>query len=401
MRRAIVLILAVLFIVQTANSAFADEIEEVPAECDLKFDGDLANQSVKFQTDLGPRIPGSVASSMLRESIKDNLTGWHITESTHHSEGWTLTNLYATWNKGMGSNVMFAAHYDSRYKADRDWNESQRDQPIDGANDGASGVAVLLELARIIPQMNLTHEVTLFFTDAEDQGDDYFTYVLGARAWADNLTEEEADSIESFILVDMVGDADLTLSKTTPGNDTLWNRTENIIRNLDDVCGLYDDSYFDFENVEYVFDDHDPAHKLGIPAIDIIDGRYGEGAEFLGGDIWHTLNDTADKVSAESLQTVGYILESGLISGSWLNARVEAEQVIDSDNDGIEDSLDTCPDIPGTEENGCPIEEEKSSVEDEKSDDEEEVVGILLMLCIIFVWGNFAWIFIADNRGEG
>ena len=401
MRKSIVVILAVLFIVQASNSAFADEVEEVPAECELKFDGDLANQSVKFQTDLGPRIPGSVASSMLRESIKTNLSGWHITESTHQSNGWTLTNLYATWNKGMGSNVMFAAHYDSRYKADRDWNESQRDQPIDGANDGASGVAVLLELARIIPQMNLTHEVTLFFTDAEDQGDNLSTYVLGAKAWADNLTKEEADSIESFILVDMVGDSDLTLRKTTPGNDTLWNRTENIIRYIDDVCGLYDDSYFDFENIDTVYDDHDPAHKLGIPVIDIIDTRYGEGASYLGGDYWHTLNDTADKVSAESLQTVGYILESGLISGSWLNVREQPQQAIDSDNDGIEDSNDNCPDIAGTDGNGCPILEEKSNDEEEKSDDEEEVVGILLMLCIIFVWGNFVWIFIADNKGEG
>ena len=134
-----------------------------------------------FQTELGPRLPGSIESAALRESIKSNLTGWHITESTHHSNGMTLTNLYATWNKGEGSTVMFAAHYDSRHKAERDWNESRRDQPIDGANDGASGVAVLLELARIIPTMNLSHEVTLFFTDGEDQGDNHSTYVLGAK----------------------------------------------------------------------------------------------------------------------------------------------------------------------------------------------------------------------------
>ena len=77
--------------------------------------------------------------------------------------------------------VVFAAHYDTRHKADKDWNESRQDEPIDGANDGASGVAVLLELARIIPDMNLTHEITLFFTDAEDQGDNHSTYVLGLR----------------------------------------------------------------------------------------------------------------------------------------------------------------------------------------------------------------------------
>ena len=116
----------------------------------------------------------------------------------------------------------------------------------------------------------------------------------------------------------MVGDSDLTLRKTSPGNSELWNRTEQIIRNIDEVCGLNDSSYFDFENVDGIYDDHVPAHKLGIPAIDIIDTRYGEGADYLEGH-WHTHNDTIDKVSAESLETVGFILEYGLLSGSWLN----------------------------------------------------------------------------------
>ena len=132
--------------------------------------------------------------------------------------------MFATWNKGAGSTVMFAAHYDTRHKGDLDWNESMRDKPIDGANDGASGVAVLIELARHIPSMNLTHEVTLFFTDGEDQGEysNASSWILGARAWADNLTTSEADNIESFILVDMIGDSDLTLRKTKPGNPSLW-----------------------------------------------------------------------------------------------------------------------------------------------------------------------------------
>ena len=111
MRRVIVTVVAALFIIQATISAIGQELEQTPADCALEFDGNLANQSVHFQTDLGPRLPGSSASSELRNSIKSNLSGWHITESTHHSEGWTLTNLYATWNKGMGSEVIFAAHY--------------------------------------------------------------------------------------------------------------------------------------------------------------------------------------------------------------------------------------------------------------------------------------------------
>ncbi len=154
--------------------------EDTPIGCQLSFDGEMANESVQFQTSLGPRLPGSAASSALRESIKSNLTGWEITEKTHHVNGMVLTNIFATWNPGLGSTVILAAHYDTRGQAENDWNESRRDEPILGANDGASGVAVLLELAKHIPAMNLSHEITLFFTDGEDQGESLRTYALGS-----------------------------------------------------------------------------------------------------------------------------------------------------------------------------------------------------------------------------
>ena len=383
MRMGIAVILALLLMSPALTKTGGQEGEEVPIGCQLSFDGDIANQSVQFQTDLGPRLPGSAASSELRESIKSNMSGWHITESTHHVNGMVLTNLFATWNKGAGSTVMFAAHYDTRHKGDLDWNESMRDKPIDGANDGASGVAVLIELARHIPSMNLTHEVTLFFTDGEDQGEygNASSWILGARAWADNLTFSEADKIESFILVDMIGDSDLTLRKTNPGNTSLWNRTENKIRYLDEVCNYGDSTYFDFEEYDSIIDDHVPADELGIPAIDIIDTRYGEGANYFGGH-WHTHNDTADKVSADSLQKIGYILESGLKTGSWLNIRVqenteleEQEQVEDNDNEEHD---------------------ETSGLEAD-----EMFIGVLLICCTLLVWGNLAWLIFADNRGEG
>lgn len=383
MRMGIALVLALLVIAPTLSISGAQEGTEAPLGCQLSFDGNLANESVGFQTSLGPRIPGSAASSELRESIKSNLTGWHITESTHHVNGMVLTNLYATWNKGAGSTVMFAAHYDSRSAGDKDWNESRHDEPIDGANDGASGVAVLIELARHIPSMNLSHEVTLFFTDGEDQGDynSQAGWILGAKAWGENLTQEEADSIESFILVDMIGDSDLTIRKTYPGNSSLWDRTEEKILFLDEVCELGPSNYFDFERTDGIYDDHVPAHDLGIPAIDIIDTRYGENASYLGGH-WHTHNDTADKVSAESLGKIGFILESGLLTGSLSNVRV-----ID---DGELEEIDSEPELV----------EENEELE-ESQDDSEMVIGILFVVCILLVWGNLVWLIFADNRGEG
>ena len=382
MRMGIALLLALILMSPLFVKTGAQEGTDVQIGCQLSFDGDSANQSVQFQTSLGPRIPGSVASSELRESIKSNLSDWDITESTHHINGMNLTNLFATWNKGAGSTVMFAAHYDTRHKGDKDWNESMQDKPIDGANDGASGVAVLIELARHIPDMNLSHEVTLFFTDGEDQGEysDASTWILGARAWADNLTSDEADEIESFILVDMIGDSDLTLRKSSPGNSSLWNRTEDKIRYLDEVCNYGESTYFDFEKYDAIIDDHVPAHEMGIPAIDIIDTRYGENASLFGG-YWHTHNDTADKVSAESLQNIGYILESGLLTGTWLNIRVQ-EEVQSPEGEQVEQKN---------------IEEEKSS----EFANDELLIGALIISCTLLVWGNLAWLIFADNRGEG
>ena len=381
MRIEVAVILALLVISPALSFAGGEEGQETPAGCQLSFDGVLANESVQFQTSLGPRLPGSSASSALRESIKENLTGWQITEKTHHVNGMVLTNLFATWNPGSGSTVIFAAHYDTRYKADQDWNLSRQDEPISGANDGASGVAVLVELARHIPAMNLSHEVTLFFTDGEDQGDTFDTMLLGAKAWADNLTTEEIDSIESFVLIDMVGDSDLTLRKTSPGNSELWNRTTDTILLLDEVCELGDSSYFDFDGYDSIYDDHVPAHQLGIPAIDIIDARYGENATYLGGH-WHTHNDTADKISSESLQKVGQILESGLLTGAWLDVRI----------------------LEGNEENKTePLDNNPSNEEDNNNDQDRDdmAIGVILMGCILLVWGNLAWLVFADKRGEG
>ncbi len=132
---------------------------------------------------------------------------------------------------------------------------------------------------------------------------------LGAEAWADNLSAEEIDSIESFVLVDMVGDSNLTLRKTSPGDTELWNRTIDTILFFEETCGFGDSSYFNFDGMTTYMTITSMQMRLGIPSIDIIDTRYGEGAEYFGGH-WHTHNDTADKISADSLQKVGFILES-------------------------------------------------------------------------------------------
>ena len=292
----------------------------------LQFDGTLANASVQWQVDLGPRIPGSDVSATFRSSIDENLTalGYEVSQQTHERYDMNLTNVFARWtpNGTSSGQLVLSAHYDSRNIADQDSNETNRSLPVPGANDAASGVAVLLELARHIPSMNLDYDVVLFFNDAEDQDQ---RYTLGAEAWAENLTSEEIDATHAFVLLDMVGDADLQLHNVLPGNETLKSRVVELATSLGMVNGTSGcDGTTGRDIVQYdtlvgVLDDHVHAHELGIPSIDLMDTSYGEPKPYTFGSLWHTMEDTPDKVSAESLQAVGQLVELGLRTNAFVD----------------------------------------------------------------------------------
>lgn len=312
---------------------------------ELQFNGTKANQSVSWQTGLGYRLPGSNASAELRQSVTENLTQWSFTESSHQRENFTLTNLVGSYSpeNTSGQNVIFVAHYDSRYIADRDADESKRDQPILGANDGASGVAVLMEIGRIIPSLQINHDVTLFFTDAEDQGQPFKadTWSYGADAWVSNLTNDYKDNISAYIVIDMIGDSFLDFTRVTSTSDSLWETITPIAAALGMIEGELDcdgnngqDIYNPNPDDERgVIDDHVAAHNAGIPAINLIDINYGENASAFGGH-WHTQSDTPDKVSSESLTYIGYILELGLRTSAWtLVDDITNEQELNSTGD--------------------------------------------------------------------
>ena len=312
---------------------------------ELQFNGTKANQSVSWQTGLGYRLPGSNVSAELRQSVTENLTQWSFTESSHQRENFTLTNLVGSYTpkNTSGLNVIFVAHYDSRYIADRDADESKRDQPILGANDGASGVAVLMEIGRIIPSLQINHDVTLFFTDAEDQGQPFKadTWSYGADAWISNLTNDYKDNISAYIVIDMIGDSFLDFTRVTSTSDSLWETITPIAAALGMIEGELDcdgnsgqDIYNPNPDDERgVIDDHVAAHNAGIPAINLIDINYGENASAFGGH-WHTQSDTPDKVSSESLTYIGYILELGLRTSAWtLVDDITNEQELNSTGD--------------------------------------------------------------------
>ena len=302
----------------TTNTAY-NLIDRCAATDDLVFDGQAANASVQWQVDLGPRLPGSEVSASFRETITNDLTalGYEVSQQTHQRYGMNLTNVFAKWSPNGTSTgqLVLSAHYDSRNIADQDDNESNRSLPVPGANDAASGVAILLELSKHIPSMGLNHDVILFFNDGEDQDQQY---TLGAEAWAENLTEEEVASTHAFILLDMVGDADLQLHNVSPGNDTLKSRLVELATDLGMVNGTVacdgtgGEDIVQYETLVGVLDDHVHAHDLGIPSIDIMDTSYGEAKPYTFGSYWHTMEDTPDKVSAESLSAVGRLVELGL-----------------------------------------------------------------------------------------
>ena len=290
---------------------------------DLKFNGTNANASVTEQVELGPRTTGSNGSAALRTLIHQYLPEWSVSNQTGTTNNMTFTNVVATLGpeemNETTPRVVIVAHYDSRDVAERDPDANRTSEPIPGANDAASGVAVLLELGRIIPQMDLDYEVEMLFTDAEDQNN---SSLYGAKHWVSLQSEEQVNRTTAYIVADMVGDADLHLTHVYPGDVALWTTITplasalGLIENEQDCSGEFGRDVVNLSISTGVIDDHVPALNRGIPAIDLIDIRFGPGAEPFGG-YWHTHEDTPDKVSAESLSDVGRLIELGLRTHAW------------------------------------------------------------------------------------
>jgi len=339
----VVLFLSALYspvtLVGNSKPSFSTPNEDCSLLDELNFNGTRAFSDIEWQLSLGPRLPESNASSTFRENLSNMLheIGFEVHLNEHQHQNYNFTNVQARYSPTTNASstlprVVVSAHYDSRNIADRDENVSYHSQPIDGANDGGSGTAVLMELARIIPMLDLPYTIELLWTDAEDQ-DDNFT--LGAKAWAENLSQEEIESIDSFILLDMVGDRDLKLQKIMPGNDSLYNQISSIANKLgyteNSTCQTdFPLGVLDYTNTSFVFDDHVHPHQLGIPSIDIMDPVYGNETNNGFGTFWHTMNDTIDNVSPESLLAVGRIVEYGLVNEMFIDFYTSN----DSSNDG-------------------------------------------------------------------
>jgi Zn-dependent M28 family amino/carboxypeptidase len=181
--------------------------------------------------------------------------------------------------------------------ADEDPDPAKQFDPVPGANDGASGVAVLLELARVLPDNSVP--VWLVFFDAEDNGRiEGWDWILGSQAFVEELDFHP----EAVVIVDMIGDAVQDIYIERNSNPALVNEIWGIAAELG-----YQKSFIATAK-HSMLDDHTPFIRAGIPAIDIIDFDY---------PYWHTTEDTVDKVSAESLEAVGKTLQE------WISRRSE------------------------------------------------------------------------------
>lgn len=265
------------------------------------FDGERAMQLLIKQVDMGPRNPGSTgwdSFQMFMAGFFDSLNIEYRTQPfTYHDyitdDSIRMVNWIVSLNPDQSTRILIAAHYDCRPRAEHDPILDNREKPIPGANDGASGVAVLLHLAELMAINRPAIGVDLLFFDGEDYGPSGRTdqYLLGSSYFARQNRQE----YEFGLLLDMIGDSDLTVYREALSelhakeiNDMVWEHAS--------LLGL--DAFNDSVKYE-VLDDHIPLIAAGIPTIDIIDFDY---------LYWHTLADTPDKCSAASLEIIGRLV---------------------------------------------------------------------------------------------
>ncbi len=274
----------------------------VQAQPPAEFSGDHAYHHVSVQMSFGPRVTGSAANAQAGDYIAAQMKkyGWETEFQSFTYMQTPVRSIIARANRGAGPIIILGAHYDSRRRADQD--KTRPNDPVPGANDGASGVAVLLELARVLDLKKTPYEVWMAFFDAEDNaGLDGWSGLVGSTYMAQHLTVTP----QAMILLDMVGDADQQFYFDRNSNAALSSQIWSV------AAKLGYGGYFIPQARWAMLDDHIPFAQRGIAAVDIIDFSYGPNNSY-----WHTTADTIDKVSAASLERVGRTVEAFLQTAS-------------------------------------------------------------------------------------
>jgi glutaminyl-peptide cyclotransferase len=294
---------------KTEEESIEISYKEVP-----EFNADSAYAYIEQQVNFGPRVPGTEGHQKTRKWLVEKFEsmGWKVTEQNFQAETydkltWNLTNIIASYNPSASKRILLAAHWDTRRMADKD--TERINQPIDGANDGGSGVGVLLEIARSISLSDLPLEIgiDIVLFDGEDDGEPEFStsrdysktfWCLGSQHWSLN---PHLPNYTAFygILLDMVGGKNakfhregFSLQYAKNIVNTVWNNAHN----------LGYSNYFILRDAPEVIDDHLFVNKnRGIPMIDIIDFSPESGF----GYYHHTHMDNMENIDKNTLKAVG------------------------------------------------------------------------------------------------
>ncbi|MES2836253.1 MAG: M28 family peptidase [Bacteroidota bacterium] len=315
----ICLVVATLFFVACSNdSATKQNVEENILTEEKKvlvatpqFNADSAYAFIKKQVDFGPRVPGTKNHQQCADYLTAKLKNYGAEVmvqngkvNTYDKKTFDLKNIIASFNPNQPNRILLCAHWDTRHIADRD--NSKKEQPIDGANDGASGVGVLLEIARLLQEQKSTLGIDIILFDLEDYGEPRESdagmedsWCLGSQYWAKNKHKANY-SAQYGILLDMVGAKDATFLMETSSdyyaswvNKKMW---DNAIR-------LGYSNYFVYDKFGPITDDHLYINQFAkIPTIDIIQWDKNR-SDF--GSYHHTHKDNMSVIDKNTLKAVG------------------------------------------------------------------------------------------------
>jgi glutaminyl-peptide cyclotransferase len=266
------------------------------------FDGNAAYNYAKAQFDFGPRVPGTPAAKAAGDWIirqmrarADTVIVQSFTHTTATGKKLPLRNILARFRPELPERVLYLTHWDSRPIAESAATEAERKMPTPGANDGASGVGMLVALADLLKKTKPTVGVDLLFTDGEDYGEfgpPEVDVLIGSKYFATHLPSPGYKPLYG-VLWDMIGDKDLRL----PYEMFSFQQAPEVVSRVWQTAA--DMGYGDIfvqESGGEINDDHIPLLKLGMRVIDVIDLTYPP---------HHTPEDTMDKISARSLAIVG------------------------------------------------------------------------------------------------
>lgn len=322
-RKLILIGLAAVIAVSSCKSKKQDQQEnqatEVKTVTAPSFNADSAYAYVARQVAFGPRVPNTDAhrrcGDYLIAALKSfgcEVTVQDFTATTYDNLKLNARNIIGSINPQATKRILLASHWDSRPFADQDSTSTAKTKPVMGANDGASGVGVLLELARTIQQAGIKPEVgiDLIFFDAEDWGnsdlarDEYGGFCLGSQYWAANK-HKPGYSAYYGILLDMVGAKGATFLKE--GHSMQYAPT--VVNKVWETASQmgYNQFFVDTgQSGPAITDDHLPVNRVGkIPMIDIIHLNVGTGSFF---EDWHTTGDGIDNIDRGTLKAVGQVL---------------------------------------------------------------------------------------------